>query len=65
MLRGKGVPHLNERGRGDLVVEVRVETPSKLNRDQRELLRQLGETMQTENRPQSRGLFDKVKEMFT
>jgi molecular chaperone DnaJ len=63
-LRGKGVPHLNERGKGDLIVEIRVQTPAKLNKQQKELLRQLGETMQVENTPTSRGIFDKVKEMF-
>jgi molecular chaperone DnaJ len=63
-LRGKGVPHLNERGKGDLIVEIRVQTPAKLNKHQKDLLRQLGETMQIENTPTSRGIFDKVKEMF-
>jgi molecular chaperone DnaJ len=63
-LRGKGVPHLNEHGKGDLVVEIRVATPSKLNKQQKELLRQLGETMQVENTPTSRGLFSKVKDIF-
>ena len=47
------------------MIEVRVETPSKLNKQQKELLRQLGETMTVSNEPQSRGLFDKVKEMFS
>ena len=64
-LRGKGVPHLNERGKGDLVVEVRVEIPQKMTRQQRELMKQLSETMVTENTPHSRGLFDKVKEIFS
>lgn len=63
-LRGKGVPHLNERGKGDLIVEIRVQTPAKLNKQQKELLRQLAETMEVENIPTSRGIFDKVKEMF-
>jgi molecular chaperone DnaJ len=63
-LRGKGVPHLNERGKGDLIVEVRVETPAKLTRQQRDLLKQLGETMVVENAPHSRGLFEKVKDIF-
>ena len=63
-LRGKGVPHLNERGKGDLIVEVRIKTPAKLTREQRDLLRQLNDTMIVENKPHSRGLFDKVKEIF-
>jgi molecular chaperone DnaJ len=64
-LRGKGVPHLNAHGRGDLIIEVRVQTPSKLTKQQKELMRQLSESMKVDNVPQSRGLFDKVKEMFS
>ncbi len=64
-LKGKGVPHLNSHGKGDLIVEIRVQTPSKLNKQQKELLRQLSETMVVENVPTSRGLFEKVKEMFS
>lgn len=64
-LRGRGVPHLNAHGKGDLVVEVRVETPNKLSKRQKELMRELAETMPVANEQQSRGLFDKVKEMFS
>jgi molecular chaperone DnaJ len=64
-LKGKGVPHLNSHGKGDLIVEIRVQTPSKLNKQQKDLLRQLSETMVVENTPTSRGLFEKVKEMFS
>jgi molecular chaperone DnaJ len=63
-LRGKGVPHLNERGKGDLVVEIRVTTPGKLTKEQRDLLKRLGDTMVVENAPQSHGLFDKMKDIF-
>ncbi len=64
-LRAKGVPHLNSHGKGDLIVEIRVQTPAKLNKQQKDLLRQLGETMVVENTPTSRGLFEKVKEIFS
>jgi molecular chaperone DnaJ len=64
-LRGKGVPHLNQHGKGDLIVQVRVQTPSKLNKQQKELMKQLAETMTVENTPTSRGLFDKVKDIFS
>ena len=64
-LRGKGVPHLNQHGKGDLIVQVRVQTPSKLNKQQKELLKQLAETMTVENTPTSRGLFDKVRDIFS
>jgi molecular chaperone DnaJ len=64
-LRGKGVPHLNSHGKGDLIVEVRVQTPSKLSKQQKELLKQFGETISLENTPHSRGLLDKMKDMFS
>ncbi len=64
-IRGKGVPYLNEHGRGDLIVQVAVQTPKKLTRIQKELLRQLGETVTVENTPTSRSLFEKVKEIFS
>jgi molecular chaperone DnaJ len=64
-LRGKGVPHLNSHGRGDLIVEVRVQTPAKMTKQQRELMRQLNDSLKVDNVPQSRGIFDKVKEMFS
>jgi molecular chaperone DnaJ len=64
-LRGKGVPHLNSHGRGDLLVEVRVQTPAKLTKQQRDLMRQLNDSLKVDNVPQSRGIFDKVKEMFS
>lgn len=64
-LRNKGVPHLNSHGKGDLVVEVRVETPNKLSKQQKELMRQLADTMPIANEPHSRGLFDKVKDIFS
>ncbi len=63
-LRGKGVPSLNGHGRGDLFVEVRVQTPAKLNKRQRELLQELGLLMPVENKPERRTLFSKVKDIF-
>jgi molecular chaperone DnaJ len=63
-LRGKGVPHLNDHGKGDLMVEIRVATPGKLTKQQRELLKQLSETMTVENTPGSRSLFSKMKDIF-
>jgi molecular chaperone DnaJ len=63
-LRNKGVPHLNERGKGDLIVEIRVATPTKLTKEQKQLMKQLGETMVVENAPHSHGLFEKMKDIF-
>ena len=59
-IRGGGMPVLNGRGRGDLIVEVAVTTPTKLSTRQRELLEQLRETEDEE----PEGFFDKVKGMW-
>lgn len=64
-MRNKGVPYLNEHGRGDLIAQVVVQTPKKLTKAQKELLHQLAETMEVENTPTPRGLFEKVKEIFS
>ncbi len=42
ILRGKGVPYINGRGRGNHLVEVVVKTPTGLSRKQREALKELG-----------------------
>jgi molecular chaperone DnaJ len=63
-VRGKGVPVLNGRGRGDLHIEVKVQTPAKLSQRQRELLEELRTTTAVENKPVNRSLLNKVKEIF-
>jgi molecular chaperone DnaJ len=63
-IRGKGVPFLNEKGRGDLIVKVVVQIPKKLTRAQRELITQLSESMSIENKPTSPGLLEKMKDLF-
>ena len=62
--RGAGMPVLQGRGRGDLVVRIDVETPSKLTAKQRELLEAFRETETGEECPQAHGFFDKVKAAF-
>ena len=64
-VRGKGVPHLNESGRGDMVVQVLIQTPKKLTRTQRELVRQLQESLAVENKPASRNMISKMKDLFS
>ena len=63
-LKNQGVPVLNGRGRGDLFVEVKVQTPAKLSKRQRELMQELHTTISVENKPVSRSLLNKVKEIF-
>ena len=63
-IRNRGVPELNGRGRGDLFVEVRAQTPTKLNKRQRELLQELEGMTPVDNKPQRRTLLSKMKDMF-
>ena len=61
-LRGKGMPALGGRGRGDLFVSVTVMTPTSLTREQRKLLEQLADV---ENKDlEDKGLVDKVRDIF-
>jgi len=48
-LRGRGVPHLRRNGRGDLLILVRVEVPTRLTREQRELFQRLAATLGDES----------------
>lgn len=64
-LRGKGVPHLRDRGRGDQLVRIMVTIPTNLSDKQRKLLKELGETFGEGATPQeNKGFFDKVKDAF-
>lgn len=62
--RGAGMPVLQGRGQGELVIEIMVETPTKLTARQKELLRELQETETGEETPQSKGFFDRIKEAW-
>jgi len=64
-VRARGVPHLNEKGRGDLIVQVVVQIPKKLSRAQREVVAQLAESLKVENKPTAPGLLDKMKDLFS
>lgn len=64
-VRGRGVPHLNDKGKGDLVVKVIVQIPKKLTRAQRDLIAQLAESMTVDNKPASPSLLEKMKELFS
>jgi molecular chaperone DnaJ len=63
-VRGRGVPFLNEKGNGDLVVKVVVQVPRKLSRPQRELVSKLAELMNVDNKPTSPTLIEKMKDLF-
>jgi molecular chaperone DnaJ len=61
-MRGKGVPHLRGNGRGDQLVVVNVDIPSRLTADQRLLFEQLAKSLGSEVRPQERSFLDWLKE---
>lgn len=63
-IRGKGVPEVQGRGRGDLVAHIIVKVPTKLSREQKKLFEQLAETLPVDNEPHEKGLFEKVKDYF-
>ena len=62
--RGAGMPVLQGRGRGDLVIEIVVETPTKLTARQKELLCEFRETETGDECPASQGFFTKLKSAF-
>ncbi|MFN2203573.1 MAG: molecular chaperone DnaJ [Caldilineaceae bacterium] len=59
-MRGKGIPKLQRSGRGDMLVTVKVKTPTSLNAEQKELLRQLADTFEDETIQQHKGFFDRI-----
>jgi molecular chaperone DnaJ len=61
-LRGRGMPRLDRGGRGELVVLLKVETPTRLDQEQAELLRQLAE-LRAEPAG-TKGFFEKLKQAF-
>jgi molecular chaperone DnaJ len=65
-IRGGGLADPHGGGKGDLYYHVRVLTPTRLTREQRKLIEQLGASLKVENKPAERGssLFDKVKDIF-
>ena len=63
-LRGEGITHLHGSGRGDEHIRVVVEVPTRLSRQQKELLNQLEQTMIPPNRPLHHGFMDKLKNLM-
>jgi molecular chaperone DnaJ len=70
-VRGKGMPDVSGRGKGDLLVTVKVATPKKLSKEQKKILEQFGATLPKEKFEPTpaedhddKGLFDRVKDIF-
>ena len=67
-LKGKGMPDVSGRGKGDLLITVKGKTPRKLSREQRDLLEKLHATLRPAeaagHRDDDKGIFGKVKDIF-
>jgi len=64
-LRGKGMTQLNTKSRGDMYVDIQVETPVKLNARQKDLIREFQTECQgQDSSPQSEGFFKKAKSFW-
>jgi molecular chaperone DnaJ len=69
-MRDRGIPHLNNYGRGDELVRVNVWVPAKLNAKEKELLRNLSgcehvNPSEEDRQNTDRSFFDKVKDVFS
>jgi molecular chaperone DnaJ len=64
-IRQRGVPHLQGRSRGDLLVGVDVQVPTKLSTEQRALFEQLNEVLDEPSRGNGRGFFSRIKDAFS
>ncbi len=67
ILRGEGVDNVHGRGRGDMIAQVKIVYPNKLNEEQKTLLTKLGESFGYESTPHESkfdGVLDKVKNWF-
>ena len=60
-LKGKGIPGLNGRGRGDQYVTVNIETPRNLNHEQKEALKKFSESLGEKNYEAHKSFFEKFK----
>lgn len=63
-IKGKGMPHLNGKNRGDLVVELFVETPTELTAHQKELLQELAASLGESQTPRNSSFAGKAKRFW-
>jgi molecular chaperone DnaJ len=64
-IKGRGVSKRGGASRGDLYVTVNIVVPSKLTREQKELLTKFAGTIKTENKPIQKKILEKVREIFS
>lgn len=64
-VRGEGFPNVHGQGKGDLLVKVFVETPTRLSDQQKKLLQEFGDMESPNNQPQRKSFLDKIKGLFS
>ncbi|MEJ2649771.1 MAG: DnaJ C-terminal domain-containing protein, partial [Sedimentisphaerales bacterium] len=63
-IEGQGLPDIRTHRTGDLYVQILVETPTKLNSEQQDLLRKFAETENKNVSPKATSFFEKLKKHF-
>lgn len=63
-VKGQGFPNVHGNGKGDLLIQVQVETPVNLSSEQKSILTQFADTERPQNSPKSKSFFDKIKSLF-
>ena len=64
-MKGKGVPNVRSKRPGDLYAEIVLEVPTKLTNEQKELIRQFGETKTTTGYAKRKSFMDNLKDLFS
>ena len=64
-MKGKGIPHLNAKGRGDQIVRFNVYVPTTLSADEKKKLKELAESKHFTPTDKGKGFFSRMKEAFS
>ncbi len=64
LIKGKGLPHLNGYGVGDMIIRINVWIPTKLSKESKKLFEELSEIEELKPKPHEKGFFEKVKDFF-
>ena len=64
-LKGKGVSNPNGYGKGDQYVQIKIEVPTDLNEEQKDILRKFGEVTGSDATKETKGFWDKIKDYFS
>ena len=63
-VKGEGFPNVHGGGKGDLLVKIFVETPTRLTERQKQLLKEFADLEGPGNQPKKKGFVDKIKDLF-